>query len=65
MPKEYILQVKVKDDGIGEPLDDAFGEEYVSIREIINEVERVDMKGLVIKVIDMKEVPVKKGKTNA
>lgn len=47
---EYIFTVRVKDDGIGDPNDDAVANEYVSVVDIRDELEKCETAGLTFEV---------------
>jgi hypothetical protein len=57
--KEYLLQVRVKDDGIGDPLDDAVTHEYLNKPDIIDEIETVVTAGLTVTVEKWDGAPAK------
>lgn len=54
--KEYLLSVRVTDDGIGDPHDDAVANEYVSRQDIVDEIETLVTTGLKAKVESIEEV---------
>jgi hypothetical protein len=57
--KEYVLQVRVKDDGIGDPHDDAVTYEYLNKPDIIEEIEKVVTEGLTVTVEKWDGAPAK------
>ena len=60
MPKEYRVVLRVYDDGKSN--DGAFEDEYISQKDIIQEIERVDTAGLRVCTDSFKEVIPKKKK---
>lgn len=48
--KVYIFTVRVTDDGIGDPLDDAVSDEYLPLDAIRDEIEKIDAAGIEAKV---------------